>query len=76
MWHFSLSNGGIMYVVSITIDNDNIDVKQNMMDKLVKLSFSISIYLSASVFDEPVVRFIFGNSHWKFNVVLMNSRDY
>ena len=30
---FSLSNGGIMYVVSITIVNDNIDVTQNLMDK-------------------------------------------
>ena len=37
---FSLSNGGIMYVVSITIVSNNIDLTQNMMDKKVKLSRS------------------------------------
>ena len=30
---FFLSNGGIMYIVSITIVNDNIDVTQNLLDE-------------------------------------------
>ena len=71
---FFLSNGGIMYIVSITIVNDNIDVTQNLLDEQVKLScsyFYLYIYLPLFVVSQQSGFFL------EIAIaVLMNSPDY